>query len=460
MRTAVQATGGARRESDRGPAAVCAISVVVLSLTFGEAAQAQPAVTALDATMPMASTARPPVCPEHSRHRLGEATTDAGQQLWPKFRAAAARDRPICSDRGMLPPQANSPDRLAAKGLPTRITVESGGQIFESTTFTYDLMRRLLTHEIIRYHGDGTVDERRLETYGYDARGLLVELVIDDTSAGRLVEQYSYDADDRVSRVTFELDFDFDGVIDQSGWRSYDYDDRGRLLVYTVEGFLFGAPLKSFIRYTYDSRGNIVRLAYEYDWFVDGVLDGRYVERSSYDLQNNLIELVFEDDGDGDGVLDGVSTYAYTWDARGNVLQSDGKTDYGADGVIDERIVVTFTYDQGYLTQLDIASDWDGDGVFEERAGVPFFYERRGNLRYFTQLSQGDMGCYVFTTVWDNQNNEVARTEVWDDGADGIIDLEVRYQTSFDAHGNLLVETEEYSDGDGYRSVLTTRYEY
>ena len=70
------------------------------------------------------------------------------------------------------------------------------------------------------------------------------------------------------------------------------------------------------------------------------------------------------------------------------------------------------------------------------------------------------MGRYVFTTVWDNQMNQVGWTDVWDDGADGIIELEVRYQASFDAHGNLLVETEEYSDGDGYRSVVTTKYEY
>ena len=465
MRTAVQATGGARRESDRRPAAVCAISVVVLSLTFGDAAQAQTAVPAMDATMPMASTARPPVCPEHRPRRFGEATTDAGQQVRAKCRAAAARDRHICSDRGMLPPQTNSPDRLAAKGLPTRITVESGGRIFETRTSTYDLMRRLLTHEIIRDHdGDGIlddVDERRLETYRYDAGGLLLELVIDDTTYGRHVERYSYDADDRVSRVAFELDLDFDGATDQSGWRSYEYDEHGRLLVFTVDGFLFGLPLKQVTRYAYDGRGNIVWLAWENDWFVDGILDSRYVERYAYDQQNNLIGLVFEDDDDGDGVLDEIDAYAYTWDAQRNLLQSDGKIDYLADGVIDERTLVTFTYDRGYLAQLDVAYDWDGDGVFEERGVVPFFYEKRADLRYFTQLSEGAAGRYVFTSVWDNQGNLVGWTDVWDDGADGIIELEMRYQASFDAHGNLLVETEQYRYEDGSVSVpLTTRYEY
>jgi len=164
---------------------------------------------------------------------------------------------------------------------------------------------------------------------------------------------------------------------------------------------------------------------------------------------------------DGDGVLDLVSTYAYVWDVQSNLLQSDGKIDYRADGVIDERTVVTFTYDHGYLAQLDIASDWDGDGVFEERGVVPFFYEKRADLRYFTQLSEGAAGRYVFTSVWDNQRNLVGWTDVWDDGADGIIELEMRYQATFDAHGNLLVETEQYRYEDGSVSgPLTTRYEY
>ena len=205
----------------------------------------------------------------------------------------------------------------------------------------------------------------------------------------------------------------------------------------------------------------------EYDYFVDGVVDSRYVEKSAYDRRNNIVEYVYEDDDNADGVLEGAGIYAYKWNARQDLLESAGAIDYGADGVIDARVVTTFTYERRDLTRIDTEWDNDGDGLFEQFWTAAFSYEKRGHLLHITQTSEDDWdgdgavdSRYVFTTVLDNQENVVGWSSEDDYEADGIVDSQRRYRAEFDAHRNLLLEVEEFSDDGVTWRTATTRYEY
>ena len=162
--------------------------------------------------------------------------------------------------------RAAASGKRSGKRLPTRITTEFRGLIQHTITNTYDAKGRLLKRETFDdIDGDGTLDEydsRAIETYTYDAQGLLIEFAVEDTAIGRQTERYWYDAQNRLSRGTYELDQEPDGTIDQSSWWTYQYDAHGNVVRYTADGDYFGMPLRSTITYAYDDHSNVTRKAY------------------------------------------------------------------------------------------------------------------------------------------------------------------------------------------------------
>lgn len=132
--------------------------------------------------------------------------------------------------------------------------------------------------------------------------------------------------------VTFESDFNSDGIIDY----------------------------RSTTKSTYNTQGNLTSSVSEFDNNADGIIDSRSIIKNTYDSKGNLTKSVFEDDFNGDGIIDSRSTTNNTYDKKGNLTLSVSEFDFNADGLIDQRTISNTSYDRnlasGIFPQLQLGA--------------------------------------------------------------------------------------------------------
>ena len=215
----------------------------------------------------------------------------------------------------------------------------------------YQVISQMYTEDL---DGDGVTDygfEYVIEEY--DANGGILSATETTTEDG-MSETYTveYDEEGNESVIVYDVDYDSDGVADESTTYYANYDEYGSLESYDVDYDSDGSIDESFTYETveYDENGNVVYEAYDYD--LDGVADIEYTYEyddqgnmisdsyySSYweemytttyefDENGDLITESYEEDWDGDGELEAFYSYSYEYDENGNMISESYLEDY------------------------------------------------------------------------------------------------------------------------------------
>jgi hypothetical protein len=176
--------------------------------------------------------------------------------------------------------------------------------------------------------------ESELTTYTYDRKGQLIGIAETYEPSGvSIVTALTFDADGVFTGSTRLVDQNGDGVVDQETIETVQSDDEGRPLVRQVDTFGDGEPFRETTTFVYGG-DRLVDLTIESDRFIDG--EPEFIERqtSVYDENDRLVMFTSATDEGNDGI-DYVSTTTYVYDDRGEVISSTVEIDQNADGTID-----------------------------------------------------------------------------------------------------------------------------
>jgi serralysin len=218
-------------------------------------------------------------------------------------------------------------------------------------TSTYDENGHLLQNVVERDSGgDGTIDYRSQTTRTYDSDGQQIEQIEEfDTNADSVIDRFAkttfaYDERGNLVQRRNEVDGNADGVVDGTSTRTYTYDRRDNLIleVRTDDGSEFTLTT----RYTRDARGNAVVTVVEIDWEGDGIVDETTTETSTFNKQGQLTTSITEY-RDGEGVL-GTTRTTYSYNAHGKVIQV--VREHAIDGNGTSAFVDTTTYTYAHVT--------------------------------------------------------------------------------------------------------------
>ncbi len=223
-------------------------------------------------------------------------------------------------------------------------------------------------------------------SFSYNNDGTLKSSVISDGNTDLIIENYTYDAFDRLSTVTHT----YSGF---TGRRSYSYkvvDGKTSGLVSAYQSVIKGTSTS--YSYTYDANGNITKI-------VSGSTQIRYV----YD---NLGQLVREDNG----LLN--QTYLYTYDKAGNITS---KKTYAltAAGTTPTNPTATVTYGYSAGTWGDMLTSYNGNGISYDAIGNPGTYNN-GTIYYFAwdgrSLKNAAKGTQNFAFTYNSDGIRNSKT--------------------------------------------------
>ncbi|WP_370623551.1 peroxidase family protein [cf. Phormidesmis sp. LEGE 11477] len=278
--------------------------------------------------------------------------------------------------------------------------------------YTYDAAGRLLSTDNAGTTGVPDV----LLSYGYDAvnnRTSVTDFIM-GTQAG--VESFTYDALDRVTRITQSGNGVADKRIDLS------YNAASQMTGLSRASDLAGAQTVADTAYTYDTAGRLVNLVHE----GEGNAIAGY--GFAYDAANRLTQLV---------TPDGTSDYSYN--DRDEL--TGGTHSYQADEA--------YSYDDtgnrnsaGYETGEQNRLSSDGTYTYE--------YDNEGNRTRRVAILTGEVTEYG----WDYRNR---MTSVVTKGSDGAISRLVEY--TYDVYDRRIAKVVD-SDGDGVGAATEERYVY
>jgi hypothetical protein len=194
--------------------------------------------------------------------------------------------------------------------------------------------------------GDGSIDYRSRITRTYDSEGKQIEQIEEfDLQADGTIDRsakttFTYDDRGNLVRRLIESDWDADGVVDGTSTYSRTYDRRDNLL---LEVRTDGSDFTLTTRYTRDGRGNAIVTVVEIDWDGDGVVDETSTQTSTFNKRGQITSSITEY-RDGEGLLYGTTKTSYTYDAHDNVIQVVREHDIEGDETPKEIDTATYTY--------------------------------------------------------------------------------------------------------------------
>ena len=167
-------------------------------------------------------------------------------------------------------------------------------------------------------------------------------------------------------------------------------------------------------KYSYDDKGNLTKEEYAADHSTYN-----YIREYEYDENRNIIKTIRHDD-DGDTYV-----YEYTYDKNGNVLKS--VETYTSDSY-SRREIIEYTYDS-HNNEI----------------------KRESTHSYVSDnYNSTDTTVYVTNNTYNTQGNLIKRVEFNSFG-----EVDRTYEYEYDADGNMLKNSCDYSYGDSRKTEYT-----
>ena len=234
----------------------------------------------------------------------------------------------------------------------------TSGETVRNTTSTYDsqgleLSRTSITEYCDYDNGTGcTVTGTVQQSNYYDTNGNLTQVEEEEldssaVSLGFSYTYYSYDVNN--NRVSWEIDEDGDGQIEEGTYYAYDSNNNQISVELDANG---NGSINSGTYWSFDANG--YQTSYEEDHNGDGQID--YGQYETYDADGNRLSNGY--DSYGFGQIDEI--YYWSFDGNGNEISYE--CDYDANGQIDEAYYWSF---DASSNQTYYAKDINGDGIRE-----------------------------------------------------------------------------------------------
>ena len=334
------------------------------------------------------------------------------------------------------------------------------------TSVTTDNMgRTTLSVHSIDFENDGVIDETQTESWTYNAHGKVTRDRIAVTVAGgQLVyltqSDFEYNQFDDRTVGTSQTDYDGDGVVDDRGMSR---------IVYTRSA---GRVTKS-VETNYDVVTNLPRAVNTITY--------------SFDQHGNVTLERTESDNDANGTIDQWQQFVRTYDNHGNKLSEISDSDYNGDGVSDFTNTIRYTYDSSgnvirevqndvyvYIrtfdsknrilserTELDIGLDL----ILDDVTLTTWVRDSKGNA--VTEIFESGLqpgstlqGYQTTTRTFDAKGHRLSEIYEQDDFHDGTIESRQVTLDTYDSSGRLVKETSEQTNDTGYRYYSESTYSY
>jgi hypothetical protein len=257
------------------------------------------------------------------------------------------------------------------------------------------------------------------------------------------------------------------GQISSASRSIVTYDARGNRVAVAYEQQLFGAlSFRSETTGTADARGLFPERTTTVDNDGDGSVDSRQIGQSNFDANGNPVSSTTSLDNDNDGVIDSRYSFTDSFDVNGRLQTELLDSDTNADGVIDLHAVTTVAPDGLRAVVRTVTQDDGVDGVIDDRSTTRWVYDAAGNNTSITFLDERGpdytvYGSGTFTMTYDGDNRLLSRTRVQAFEVGGVPYSIDSSTNEYDARGNLLKVTQEYSNQlGGGPGRLVVDYEY
>ena len=344
-------------------------------------------------------------------------------------------------------------DTRGRRVLSTEAATDAAGAVVSrrEASWVYDAKGRLVHEAVVSdYDGDGPepamteVTDTTFDKLGY-AQQKAVTVDFNGDGVPEQSETYTFGNDHkgRAVATTAEQDYDGDGVVETVVHEVVDYDARGRVLrdaatYETPQGEMLG---RGETLNTYDQHGQVTSTS-QSSYASDGSLLSRDATGTTYDVHGNAVTIETVFDEDGMPGTDWRSVVTNTYDGHDRLLTSTQRGYFGdgsPGGVYETRY--TYAGPGGYV-RLEVLADYDGDGTLEPQGSLDVTYDRQG--REVLDVGTSSDGSNRDVWTYDNQGRRTSRVSSW-----------------YDAEGTLLSRTTAryaYPFRTGY--TITTEYDY
>ena len=233
-------------------------------------------------------------------------------------------------------------------------------------------------NQLIEYNVNADSDNifEKTKIYQYNSNGDIAKIIESDTSStsnfDNLSKEYTYNTLNQIEQI--KTDEANDGIVDRITDLTYDANN------YLSQSMLYfidrdnnnGNDIKNLyrtLRYTYNSKGNVLTTAY--DFTGTGDQSTTYV----YDNQENIIRKIINYSGGSISVIDTEVTYGKTnlatgakttYDSRNNLQNVTDVAEYNSDGYLTRTLMdvsqngkinqeITYSYQGGVPIKFNTA---------------------------------------------------------------------------------------------------------
>ena len=221
------------------------------------------------------------------------------------------------------------------------------------------------------YDKDGIINKYILYSYEYDQKGNIIVELLNYSDGGSLRHEYEYDSN---GNRTKDTSYDNDGQL--KSWYDYAYDSYGNR-IRSSEYRVQNGQVEPGLTYTYEYNSNAVRIK-DAAYRSDGTLN----YENEYSDNGTILRMRYYDDA---GNIS--SSYEYEYNEKGQIERvlscSNGEIIYSA------------TYEYGYDMSGNIIAITCTDDISRTKELVEFYYDNDWNLTKSKNTNAN--GNYVIT---------------------------------------------------------------